>query len=578
MSQNIARKVRGSACRMGDRWHERPPIYRNRTRQPMQSTHQDRRQFLRKSSVALGLGAVGLGSPALAAPAIVSSHRPGLPLGLQLGDPSTDGLVVWARSDRPARMIVEYSRDPSFHGAVRHVGPAATEATDLTARMLLRSPAPGKDYFVRVAFDNSEWRRGQGPWLEGRFHLPAPHVRKPIRFQWGGDTFGQGWGINPEFGGAKIYEAMRRRAPDFFLHSGDIVYADGPITAEVPTPYGAWKNIVTEEVGKVAETLREFRGRYRYMMLDENIRRFAQEVPQIWQWDDHEVVNNYNSAKDLSGDVRYTEKDVNVLAARGQRAFLENAPMRSYPNIPDVGSGFHADREWTGAHLPDRVYRHIPYGPLLDVFVLDMRRYRGPNTHNLQTSESSETAFLGNRQIDWLVHNLRNSRATWKVIAADMPIGLHVGDGTDAQGRPRWEAISNGTDGRALGRELEIARLLTRIKQAGVGNVVWLTADVHYCAAHYYNPALAAYQNFSPFWEFVSGPLNAGSFGPNALDNTFGPQVVFQKYPPAPNASPFAGLQFFGEVNIDPYTRAMTVDLRDIDGVSVFSQAIAAQG
>lgn len=540
----------------------------------MKHSDPSRRAFLRNCGASLSLGALGVGAPAIA-----SSDRPGVPVGLQLGDPSSDGLVVWARADRPARMIVEYSRDPDFRGAVRHIGPLATEGTDLTSRILLRGPAPGKDYFVRVAFENPDEKRGLGPWLDGSFRLPAPNGHAPIRFLWSGDMCGQGWGINPDFGGAKIYEAMRRRQPGFFIHSGDSIYADGPIAASVQTPDGRiWKNIVTEEVSKVAETLKEFRGRHRYNMLDDNVQRFSREVPQIWQWDDHEVVNNYSASKDLSGDARYTVKDVNVLAARGQRAFLENAPMRSYPNIPDVGLGYHDGWEWTWANLPDRVYRHVPYGPLLDVFVLDMRRYRGPNTYNLQTSESSDTAFLGNQQVDWLVTNLARSRATWKVIAADMPIALYVADGTDAQGRPRWEAVSNGTDGQALGRELEIARLLTRIKQAGVKNVVWLTADVHYCAAHYYAPEKAAYQNFSPFWEFVAGPLNAGSFGPNTLDDTFGPQLVFQKAPPAPNTSPFGGFQFFGEVNIDPYTREMTVDLRDIDGVSVFSQTLAAQG
>jgi alkaline phosphatase D len=77
----------------------------------------------------------------------------------------------------------------------------------------------------------------------------------------------------------------------------------------------------------------------------------------------------------------------------------------------------------------------------------------------------------------------------------------------------------------------------------------------------------------------VSGPLNAGSFGPNTLDGTFGPQVVFVKAPPAgqSNLSPFSGLQFFGEVNIDAQTRDMTVDLRDINGVSVFSRTLQAR-
>ena len=63
-------------------------------------------------------------------------------------------------------------------------------------------------------------------------------------------------------------------------------------------------------------------------------------------------------------------------------------------------------------------------------------------------------------------------------------------------------------------------------------NVVWLTADVHYCAAHYYDPARAVFRDFDGFWEFVAGPLNAGSFGPDTLDGTFGPQVVFSKAPP----------------------------------------------
>jgi alkaline phosphatase D len=548
----------------------------DRTWRRMQTFDETRRRLLRRASAALGLGVVGLAPPVPAAPAIRASGRCGPPLGMQLGDPSTDGLVIWARADRPARMIVEFSNDPDFRRTTCHSGPLATDATDLTARMLLRCATPGQTGFVRVAFECLEESNGRGPWLDGAFRLPAPTAAVPIRFLWSGDMCGQGWGINPEIGGVKIYRSMRLRRPDFFIHSGDTVYADSPISAEVTTVDGRiWKNIVTDDVAKVAETAKEFRGRYRYNMLDENVLDFSREVPQIWQWDDHEVVNNYSAAKDLSTDTRYTVKDVGVLAARGQRAFLENAPMRSYRNIPDLGSGYHHGWESGWAHLPDRVYRHIPYGPRLDVFVLDMRRYRGPNTANLQPVEGKDTALLGAQQVDWLVTKLARSRATWKVIAADMPIGLYVQDGADTQGSARWEAVANGTDGPALGRELEIARLLTHIKAAGVKNVVWLTADVHYCAAHYYAPENAGGTDFDPFWEFVAGPLNAGSFGPNELDGSFGPKVVFQKASPLADRSPFGGYQFFGEVDIDPYTGEMTVDLRDVDGVSQFSRTIA---
>ena len=157
-----------------------------------------------------------------------------------------------------------------------------------------------------------------------------------------------------------------------------------------------------------------------------------------------------------------------------------------------------------------------------------------------------------------------------------MPLGVNVGDGTLPNGQARWEAVAKGEPRGAKGRELEGAALLSHLKRQRVRNVVWLTADVHYCAAHYYDPSKAAFRDFDGFWESVSGPLNAGTFGPNTLDGTFGPQVVFVKAPPPgrSNLSPYSGLQFFGEVNIDSRMTEMTVDLRDINGVSVFSRTL----
>jgi len=102
-----------------------------------------------------------------------------------------------------------------------------------------------------------------------------------------------------------------------------------------------------------------------------------------------------------------------------------------------------------------------------------------PNTTILQTQVSTETAFLGDTGT-WLKDKLKHSDTIWKVISADMPIGPNAGDGVDAQGNARWEAIANNNDGQALGRELEIAGLLKFIKHQHTNNIVWLTADVHY--------------------------------------------------------------------------------------------------
>jgi alkaline phosphatase D len=93
------------------------------------------------------------------------------------------------------------------------------------------------------------------------------------------------------------------------------------------------------------------------------------------------------------------------------------------------------------------------------------------------------------------------------------------------------EAIAQTDNGPPMGRELEIADILAFIKRQTIRNTIWLTADVHYMAAHYNDPNKAAFQDFDAFWEFVSGPIHAGSFGPNQLDGTFGPQLVYIKAP-----------------------------------------------
>ena len=220
---------------------------------------------------------------------------------------------------------------------------------------------------------------------------------------------------------------------------------------------------------------------------------------------------------------------------------------------------------------PGRVYRKISYGPLLDVFMLDMRSYRGPNGEGQEESYGPAAYFLGPAQVAWLKRELLNSQATWKVIAADMPIGLIVVYDTDR----KWgvEAIAQG-DGPPRGRELEIVDILSFIKRAPVRNTLWLTADVHYTAAHYYDPNKAVFQDFEPFWEFVSGPIHAGSFPQNQLDNTFGPQRVYVKAPSAPNQPPSEGLQFFGHVAIDGATQVMTVTLKDRDDRALWSTTL----
>ena len=126
---------------------------------------------------------------------------------------------AWPRS--AARADRRRARGPRLRGQGRSRRPACGAARVLRGEL----PRPGRpqDHAASPCAAASSRRR------------PS---RRNLRFVWSGDTAGQGWGINPDLGGMRIYETMRQVEPDFFIHSGDTIYADGPIYAEARTQDG----------------------------------------------------------------------------------------------------------------------------------------------------------------------------------------------------------------------------------------------------------------------------------------------------------------------------------------------------
>ena len=131
-------------------------------------------------------------------------------------------------------VTAESARPQTPHGLMSGdiTGPAALENTDFTARLDLGGPKAGQTDFYRVVFQCLADPSALSAPLPGRFRTPATEPRDVV-FAFSGDEAGQGWGINEAFGGYRVYEAMRRFEPDFFIHSGDQIYADGPIAPEV---------------------------------------------------------------------------------------------------------------------------------------------------------------------------------------------------------------------------------------------------------------------------------------------------------------------------------------------------------
>lgn len=536
----------------------------------MSSTPRLNRRTLLRAAPLAGLAtlpALRAGSGQVAAPAIVEGDRVAVPYGVQLGDLSGDRAILWSKADRPARMLVAWSTTESMGEPQAGRAVNALEDTDHTAKVDLVGLPLGQRVFYEVRFLDLADLKTLSPPVRGSFVTP-PAERRDIRFVWSGDTAGQGWGINPDFGGMRIYETMRRAEPDFFLHSGDTIYADGPILPEARAGDGStwrgpdgkpWRNLTIPEKEKVAESLHELRMNYAYNLMDEHVRAFNAAVPMLAQWDDHEVTNNWYWELRKDQDRRYKEGSVALLAARGLRAFHEYMPTRRHPLEQD------------------RLYGSFRYGPSLELFRIDLRSYRGPNGDGLQNELSPKARVIGQEQLAWLMAALKASSATWKVIACDMPLGLIVWD--DFRNKRGVEAVAQGDMGPPLGRELEIADLLRFIRDQGIKNTVWLTADVHYTAAHRYDPSRAGFQEFAPFWEFVSGPLHAGSFPANELDATLGPELVYVKAPEPGQANlpPSAGLQFFGQVDIDGRSEVMTVRLKDIAGTTLFTQELTPE-
>jgi alkaline phosphatase D len=86
--------------------------------------------------------------------------------------------------------------------------------------------------------------------------------------------------------------------------------------------------------------------------------------------------------------------------------------------------------------------------------------YKDPNGPNVYADSS--VGMLGPAQRAWLKRELAMSRATWKVIANDLPLGLVVPDGT-----VNFEGVSQGDNGHRGGASSSSPRCCASPTSAG---------------------------------------------------------------------------------------------------------------
>ena len=163
----------------------------------------------------LKAGAAGLaGASFLEAPAYsAAGARPLLTHGVQSGDATGDS----ARGVGPRRppgpdVGRGQPAGPTSAGARLVRGPVLTPDTDFTGKVRLRGLPSDRTTYYRVRWRTWTARACRLEPLAGALRT-APAGRRDISFVWTGDMAGQGWGINPDLGGYRIFEAMRRRRP-----------------------------------------------------------------------------------------------------------------------------------------------------------------------------------------------------------------------------------------------------------------------------------------------------------------------------------------------------------------------------
>ena len=271
--------------------------------------------------------------------------------------------------------------------------------------------------------------------------------------------------------------------------------------------------------------------------------RFLAKTPVYVQWDDHEVTNNWYPGEIMPAGAPYFGISADVLAVNARQALYEYNPIER-----------------------GKLYKSVQHGKHMELFLLDERSFRDANPDN---SNPDGIEMLGRKQLAWLKKALKTSRATWKIISTHDPLSIVTGgiDDRDAWGQD---------DPAVLGREVQLAEILEFIKDHQIKNVVFLTSDVHFTAAISYDPALATFKNFTPFWEFVVGPIHAGAFGAGSLDASFGPQYEYLRAPSTEGIgqnSPPPHLQSFGLVEISQ-DAALTVKLIDVSGTILFEKTM----
>jgi len=399
--------------------------------------------------------------------------------GVMAGIPGMHAITLWTHLEgleRPGYVRLEVAEDEGFSRVVHRSLVRAAPVRDFTARRTIRSSRvlrPGRRYHYRFST-----RTGSSP--VGRFTtVRPPDSREPLRI---GFFSCQKWtaGLYPAHRGLAAEDDL-----DMVLCLGDYIYEGGGRNDEIGR---------VDDIGPdgQAQTLEEYRAKYRLYLSDENLRAMHASAAFAAIWDDHEAENNYTG--DEPGTMPESRRRVDFLTRRrnGYLAFFEYGPRNRIPAEPM------------------RSYRRIRLGGMADVLMLDTRQYRDPRACETEFQacpgiDDPSRTMLGGPQREWIKRVLSGSGATWKVIANQvMMMGL--------DGVPGYPVNPDQWDGYPGDR----AEVLGHVRREEIEGVTVITGDIHTFMAGDVYPDGRFDGARPPATEFIGGSISS-----NGLEASF---------------------------------------------------------
>ncbi len=410
-----------------------------------------RRHFLALGGLASGAALLGA-EPASATPTGADDRftPPGFAfrLGVASGDPTPDGVVLWTRlapdplaldgsggmPDRAVNVWWEMAEDESFRRVVRRGVERATARWAHSVHVEVRGLRPDRVYWYRFRIADQISPVGRT--------RTAPRPGTALRSL----TFAFASCQAYTDGYFTAYEHMAREELDLVVHLGDYIYE------------GAGAGSIGRAHFPAAETfsLTDYRIRYAQYRLDPALQAAHAAAPWVVAPDDHDVENNW--AGDHSQPDTEPDQDPAVFRLRraaAYQAYYENLPLRrsSMPYGPEM-----------------QVYRRLRFGDLLQLDVLDTRRFRDRQLTDPAQRWDPSRQMLGAEQEAWLLAGRGASTARWNVLGNQ--VFAMEADHTDGPGQ---RFGMDPWDGYAAARQ----RLFDGVVARDVENFVMVTGDAH---------------------------------------------------------------------------------------------------